>query len=169
MIKTAAPPGQPGDPYKVGQECAGVGKANLTIAWAPAVGAGQYEVWHTWNQFLGYTTKPRFVIRGVDAPSSPFSSPSYYEVHVVAVNKDGRAASNMVEIPVTACLKADPCADKTGLARWWCERSTAEKAAIIGGSIATVGLIIWLSAQRSIAAAGAPQITVVTGEGVYTE
>ena len=170
MIKTAAAPGRPGDPYKVSQTCVGVGKADVTIAWTPAANADHYEVWHTWSQFLGTTTKTQFVIRGVDAPSTIFSPPSYYQVHVVAVSRDGgRAASNMVDIPVTACWQTSPCADKTGIARWWCERTAFEKAAIIGGSIVTVGFLIWLSAQKSIAAAGAPQITVVTGEGVYTE
>lgn len=163
MIKTAAPPGQPGDPYKVNQECVGVGKADLTIAWAPAVGADHYEVWHTWAQFLGTTTKTQFTIRNVDAPSSIISPPSYYEVHVVAVNRDGRTASNIVKIPVTACWKADPCAGKTGIARWWCERSTAEKAAIIAGGAVVLGVTIWYFAAKGIAEAAAPKVTVVTG------
>jgi hypothetical protein len=162
MLNTAAAPGQPGDPYKVSQICTARGKADVTIAWAPAHGAEYYEVWHTWSQMYGTTKETRFTIRNVDAPYGTISRQYPLTVHVVAVNKDGRAASNMVTIWITKCDAAS-CEAKTGIARWWCERASTEKTAIIIGGAAIVGIIVWLSVQKTIAAAGAPQITVTTG------
>lgn len=162
-MRTAAAPGRPGDPYKVSQVCTARGKADVTIAWAPASGAEYYEVWHTWAQMYGTTTVPRFTIRNVDAPYGATPRPYPLTVHVVAVNKDGRTASNMVTIQVTACQEASPCADKTGIARWWCERSALEKAAMIVGGAIVLGIVVWFSIQKRIAEAGAPRITIVTG------
>lgn len=162
MINTAAAPGQPGDPRKVSQICTARGKADVTIAWTPAPGAEYYEVWHTWSQMYGTTKEPTFTIRNVDAPYGLVPRTYSLTVHVVAVNKDGRTASNIVTIEITACQEAS-CASKTGIARWWCERSSTEKTAIIIGGATVLGLIVWLSVQKTIAAAGAPQITVVTG------
>jgi len=161
-----AGPGRPGDPYKVKQVCVGVGVADVTIAWAPAPYADYYEVWNTWSNFLGTTTKPEFVIRGVSAPSSIIPPFFYLEVFVVAVKRDGyqTEASNIVQIRIDPCLTPDPCASKTGITRWWCERTTPEKVAIVVGGAIVVGATIWFLALRNLAQAAAPKITVVTGE-----
>jgi hypothetical protein len=58
----------------------------------------------------------------------------------------------------------EECKDKTGLARWWCELSDIERAAVIAGGtmvMTTIGAFaVWYLAQRSIAEAGAPKIFV---------
>jgi len=163
-VWTAVAPGRPGDPYKADQECVARGKADVTIAWSPAPGAEYYEVWHTWEHMYGTTRETRYTIRNVDAPYGVTPEPYPLTVHVVAVNKDGRAASNMVTIQITECREASPCAGKTGIARWWCERSLLEKSALLGGGVVVSGLIIWFSMQKSVAEAGATRIIIGGGE-----
>lgn len=52
---------------------------------------------------------------------------------------------------------------------WWEKLSTWEKAAIIGGGVLALGIILWFTMVRSTAEAIAPKVTVVTGSRGETE
>lgn len=85
-----------------------------------------------------------------------------YLISTITANRVGWTLYRYTEPP-----PEELCRDKTGISRWWCERSPLEKAALIGGSVMMLGLIVWFSMQKSVAEAAAPKITIVTGGETY--
>lgn len=62
---------------------------------------------------------------------------------------------------------SEECKGKTGIARWWCELTPVERAAIIGAVTVVACFGLWYVVEKSLAEAGAPKIIVTPG-GVAT-
>ncbi|MGB9887911.1 MAG: hypothetical protein ACPLRW_13100 [Moorellales bacterium] len=85
-----------------------------------------------------------------------------YALSVLNATRAAVTVSKWTESP-----SPEACADKTGLSKWWCERSPLEKAALIATGVMMTGILVWFSMARSVAEAGAPKLTVITGGETY--
>lgn len=85
-----------------------------------------------------------------------------YSISVLQATRGTVTVSKFTESP-----SPEECADKTGFARWWCERSPLEKTALIAAGVMMTGVLVWFGMARSIAEAGATKLTIVTGGETY--